>query len=157
MPIGMITLVVVAVLVYFGVAQRVLDRMGLTDRVALLFIAASVFGSYLPAIPLTDTRAINVGGGLVTIALSLYLLFRADTARERSRAIIATIIAAAAIYGAMKILPTEPTFSLFLDPMYIFALLAGGDLFGIWGVLLAVPVAAVLKVLVRFAFYHLVD
>lgn len=125
MPIGMITLVVVAVLVYFGVAQRVLDRMGLTDRVALLFIAAMFFGSYLPDIPLTETLAINVGGGLVPIALSLYLLFRADTARERSRAIIATIIAAAAIYGAMKILPTEPTFSLFLDPMYIFALLAG--------------------------------
>jgi len=41
--------------------------------------------------------------------------------------------------------------------MVIFALLAGGELFGIWGVLLAVPVAAVLKVLVRFAFYHLVD
>ncbi|MFY9604698.1 MAG: DUF1614 domain-containing protein, partial [bacterium] len=94
MPIGMITLVVVAVLVYFGVAQRVLDRMGLTDRVALLFIAAMFFGSYLPDIPLTETLAINVGGGLVPIALSLYLLFRADTARERSRAIIATIIGA---------------------------------------------------------------
>ncbi|NLW44956.1 MAG: AI-2E family transporter [Syntrophomonadaceae bacterium] len=39
----------------------------------------------------------------------------------------------------------------------IFALLAGGELFGIWGILLAVPVAAVLRVLIRFAFYHLVD
>lgn len=39
----------------------------------------------------------------------------------------------------------------------IFALLAGGELFGIWGILLAVPAAAVLKVLVKFAFYHLVD
>ncbi|MGE5543840.1 MAG: AI-2E family transporter, partial [Bacillota bacterium] len=41
--------------------------------------------------------------------------------------------------------------------MVIFALLSGGELFGIWGILLAVPVTAVLKVLVRFAFYHLVD
>ncbi len=125
MPIGMITLVVVAVLVYFGVAQRVLDRMGLTDRAALLFIAAMFFGSYLPDIPLTGTLAINIGGGIVPIALALYLLVRADTARERNRAIIATIIAAAAIYGTMKILPVEPIYSILLDPMYIFALLAG--------------------------------
>jgi predicted PurR-regulated permease PerM len=41
--------------------------------------------------------------------------------------------------------------------LVIFALLAGGELFGIWGILLAVPVVAVLKVLVKFAFYHLVD
>ncbi len=39
----------------------------------------------------------------------------------------------------------------------IFALLSGGELFGIWGILLAVPVAAVLKVLIKFAFYQVVD
>ncbi|HHY36969.1 MAG TPA: DUF1614 domain-containing protein [Firmicutes bacterium] len=125
MPIGMITLVVVAVLIYFGVAQRVLDRMGLTDRAALLFLAAMFFGSYIPDIPLTRSLAINIGGGLVPVVLALYLLARADTGRERSRAIIATLISAAAIYGTMKILPPEPTYAQFLDPMYIFALLAG--------------------------------
>ena len=41
--------------------------------------------------------------------------------------------------------------------LVIFVLLSGGELFGIWGILLAVPVVAVLKVLVRHAFYHLVD
>ncbi|MCP4236701.1 MAG: AI-2E family transporter, partial [Aestuariibacter sp.] len=39
-----------------------------------------------------------------------------------------------------------------LHPVWIiFALLAGGTLFGFTGVLLAVPVAAVIGVLVRFA------
>lgn len=41
--------------------------------------------------------------------------------------------------------------------LVIFALLSGGELFGIWGILLAVPVVAVMKVLVKFAFYRLVD
>ena len=36
----------------------------------------------------------------------------------------------------------------------IFALLAGGALFGFLGVLLAVPVAAVIGVLTRFALEH---
>ncbi len=125
MPIGMITLIVVAVLIYFGVVQRVLDRMRLTDRTALLFIAAMFFGSYLPNIPLTSTLAINIGGGIVPGVLSVYLIIKAETAPEKSRAIIATLISAAAIYGAMKILPTEPTYSMFLDPMILFALLAG--------------------------------
>lgn len=40
--------------------------------------------------------------------------------------------------------------------MVVFVLLAGGHLFGIWGMLLAVPVAAVLKVLIRFIFLKLV-
>ena len=83
MPIGMITLIVVAVLVYFGVVQRVLDRMRLTDRSALLFIAAMFFGSYLPDIPLTSTPAINIGGGVVPIVLSVYLIIKADSSQEK--------------------------------------------------------------------------
>ena len=39
MSTGMLVLTVVAVLVFFGVAQRVLDRMRLTDRQALLLVA----------------------------------------------------------------------------------------------------------------------
>jgi uncharacterized membrane protein len=125
MPAGMITLLVVAVLIYFGVAERVLDRMGLTDRVAFLFIAAMFIGGLLPDIQLTDTLGINIGGGLVPMILAIYLLFRADTQREKVRAVTATVIAAIAIYGTMKILPTEPTFNTLLDPMYLFALTAG--------------------------------
>lgn len=45
-----------------------------------------------------------------------------------------------------------------LHPLLIvFALLAGGQLLGIWGMLLAVPVTGVLKVVLNFAFYKLVE
>jgi predicted PurR-regulated permease PerM len=36
----------------------------------------------------------------------------------------------------------------------IFAVAAGGQLFGFFGILLALPAAAVLSVLVRFAFHR---
>jgi predicted PurR-regulated permease PerM len=39
----------------------------------------------------------------------------------------------------------------------IFALLAGGHLYGLWGVLLAVPVAAVLRLLLRRLYLYLVE
>lgn len=39
--------------------------------------------------------------------------------------------------------------------LVIFALLAGGHLYGVWGVLLAIPVAAILRLLLRYAYRHL--
>ena len=44
MPAGMTILVVVAALIYFGVAQRMLDKMRLTDTQALLFIGLMSHG-----------------------------------------------------------------------------------------------------------------
>ena len=52
MSTGMLVLTVVAVLVFFGVAQRVLDRMRLTDRQALLLVAAMFVGPPLPNVEL---------------------------------------------------------------------------------------------------------
>ena len=47
LPVGTIALLVVTVLVYFGLAQRLLDRMRLNDRTTLLIIGAMV-RTYLP-------------------------------------------------------------------------------------------------------------
>lgn len=71
MPIGMIALLVIGVLVYFGLAQRILDRMRLTDKQALLFIAAIVAGSFIdiPIMSAPTTVTINVGGGVTAGAI----------------------------------------------------------------------------------------
>ncbi len=98
MTIGMLVLVAVAIAIYLGAAQRVLDRLRLTDRAALLFVGAMVVGGFLPDIPLSDNVSINIGGALIPLAF--------------------------AVYAAMKILPTEPTYNRFLDPFYIFSIIA---------------------------------
>lgn len=47
--------------------------------------------------------------------------------------------------------------SVGLHPLWIvFALLAGAEIYGIWGMLLAVPVAAVLRVIIRYIYLRLV-
>lgn len=126
MPIGMITLLVVGVLVYFGVAHRILDRMRLTDKQALLFIAAVIIGSFID-IPIIRTPvevSINVGGALLPAILSIWLIIKADETAERVRAILASILVAAAISLGSRFLPYEPE-NMFLDPKIIYGISAG--------------------------------
>lgn len=125
MPVGMIILLITAVLIFLGLGQRVLDRLRLTDRTALLFIGAMLVGGFLPDIPLMGNVAINIGGAVIPLILVVYLIARAGTVKERTRAIIAALVTGGAVYGASKFLPTEPTYYLLLDPIYFFALIAG--------------------------------
>ena len=53
MSIGLILLIIVGLLVAFGVAQRVLDRLRLTDRQALLFVGLLFVGGLIPDIPIS--------------------------------------------------------------------------------------------------------
>ncbi len=124
MPIGPITLTIVAVLIFFGLAQRVLDRMRLTDKAAFLFIGAMFFGAFLPDIPLGGNLAINIGGGLVPLILVGYLFIKAGTAKEKIRAVIASLVAGAAVYGVERFMPEEPG-QMFIDPLYMYAIVAG--------------------------------
>jgi uncharacterized membrane protein len=126
MPFGMIALVVVAVLIYFGVAQRILDRMRLTDKQALLFIAAVIAGSFIN-IPLLKSPlelSINLGGALLPFLLSVWLIAKADETSEKIRAVIASILVAVTVYLGSRFLPYEPE-SMFLDPKLIYGLSAG--------------------------------
>lgn len=125
MPVGMIILLVISILVFLGLAQRVLDRLQLTDRAALLFIGAMIIGGFLPALPLTTNTSINIGGGIIPIILVIYLFLKAGTRAEKSRAVLAILITTVVVYGVLKIFPVEPTYAFLLDPLYIVALVAG--------------------------------
>ena len=127
MPTGMILLLIVAALIYFGAAQRVLDRMRLTDSQALLFIGLMIGGSFID-IPLYRGVAevsINVGGAIVPLGLAIYLLIRADTARERVRGIAASLVTAAVIYGISQFFTFDPPGRGIIDPIWLFSIVAG--------------------------------
>ncbi len=124
MNAGMVLLLVVAILIYFGLAQRALDRLRLSDRAALLFLASMIVGGFLPDIPLFAGVSINIGGGIVPLVLVFYLWSKAEKA-EINRSIVALLITALVVYAATKLMPLEPTHNLFLDPLYIIAIIAG--------------------------------
>lgn len=121
-PAGMIALVVVSILIYFGVAHRVLDRMRLSDKSALAVIAAIIVGSFID-IPLGPRVTINVGGSIAVI-LALYVLLGAGTGYEKIRAIIAAAVTALALFIAGRYLGAEPE-QIFIDPVYLYPLIAG--------------------------------
>ncbi|MDT8901198.1 DUF1614 domain-containing protein [Anaeroselena agilis] len=126
LPVGMILLLVVGVLVYFGLAQRLLDRMRLTDKQALLFIGAIVVGSFvdIPLMRAPSELSVNLGGALIPAVFSLWLLATADETAERVRAIIASVLVAGAVMLGSLYLPYEPE-NMFLDPKLIYGIAAG--------------------------------
>ncbi|MCL2544998.1 MAG: DUF1614 domain-containing protein [Clostridia bacterium] len=123
MSVGMVALSVLALLILFGVAQRVLDRMHLTDRQALLLVAAIFVGGLIPDIPLGRV-SVNVGGALIPLAVCAYVLMKAGTGKERGRALIGSAVTGVAVYLLGRFLPNEPE-TIGFDPNYIYGLAAG--------------------------------
>ncbi len=126
MPWGLLLLFALAAIIFFGLAERVLDRMRLTDIQALVFIGLMIAGSYIE-IPFFRGSSLNVGGALVPLGLVIYLLSRAGTPRERWRAVIAAVITGIAVLAVGMLMPNAPhTGSMMLiDPVWLFGITAG--------------------------------
>lgn len=121
-PVGLISLVIVSILIYFGIAHRVLDKMRLSDKAALAVIAAIIVGSFID-VPLGSRVTINIGGS-IAIILAIYVWLGAGTAWEKVRSLIAAIVTGLALYLAARYLGAEPE-DIFIDTIYIYPLIAG--------------------------------
>lgn len=155
MSVGMILLTVTAILVFFGVAQRVLDKLYLTDRAALLLIALMFFGTLLPSVTIGRV-VISLGGAVIPLGICLYLLIRADTGREKARALLGAAITAGAVYLIGVLMPEEPE-AIVVDPMFLYGIAGGvvayalgrsrraAFICGVLGVLLADTAVAVMN------------
>lgn len=119
---GMLVLTLLAVGVFCGLLQRVLDRMYLTDRQALLLIGIMLIGTFIPNIHL-GKLALNVGG-MIPAAICIYLMVKADTAKERLRSIVGCMITAAAILALSMLMPAEAEQMPF-DPMWVYGVVGG--------------------------------
>ncbi len=124
MSIGMILLIIVGILILLGVGQRVLDKLRLNDKLALLFIALMIGLGFVPDIRVTDVFAFNLGGAVVPLALCVYLFIRADTGWERARSLLAALVTGVAIYCIGVFTPDEPE-TITVDPSILYGLAAG--------------------------------
>lgn len=121
-PLGMLALLVLSILIYFGIGHRVLDRMRLSDRAALAVIAAIVVGSFID-VPVNDRLIINLGG-LVPVGLAFYVLAGAGKTYEWMRAILAAVVTAAVLFFLGRVLGADPE-DMFIDSLYIYPMVAG--------------------------------
>lgn len=125
MPIGVLLLSILTIIILFGFAHTVLDRMRLNDKTAVFFIIAMIIGTFIPNIPLGSKISINIGGALIPIALSLYLFIKAGTAKEKTRAILASVISAAVIVFISRFFTGEEYATIFSDPFLIYGVVGG--------------------------------
>ena len=126
LPVGTVVLAVLAILIFTGVLHRVLDRMRLSDRAALLIILAMAAGSYLD---FTLLRApvrvtVNVGGALVPLAVAVWLVATADRRDEQVRAVVGVISAGLVIWALAKAMSPEEQW-MRVSPVFIYGLAAG--------------------------------
>ena len=125
MSIGMILLIIVAVLIFSGLAHRVLDRLRLSDKAAIAIIIGIIVSTiFIPDIYITKNISFNIGGFVIPVGLAIYLFIKAETGKEKGRAIIAAIITGVAIYLVQRyVLPAEPE-AQNIEPNYVYAILA---------------------------------
>lgn len=126
MPVGTIILLIAVALIYFGLAHRILDRMRLSDKAALFFLVSMILGSFID-IPILRRPAdlrINVGGGIVPIVLSGYLVGTSDSPREKIRAVIAALVTGGVIFAFAKLLPKNEL-EFFVEPTYLYGAVGG--------------------------------
>lgn len=124
MSIGMILLVALSLLILFGILQRVLDRMALSDRQALVCVAAIFIGGWLPELSF-GLITLNLGGAVVPAIVCIYLFLHAGTNKERIRAVIASVLTAAAVFAITRVFPSDPLVMPMIDPMILYGI-AGG-------------------------------
>lgn len=123
MSAGMLILTLTAVLVFFGIAQRVLDRMRLTDRQALVLVAVMFVGTLLPNVTLGRVSA-SLGGAVIPLGVCIYLLIGAERGLEVARALIGAVLTAAAVYALSIFLPDEPE-QLWIEPTLLYGMSGG--------------------------------
>ena len=126
LPIGSIVLIVLAILVFFGVLHRVLDRMRLTDRAALVVVLATAAGTFFDINLVQGTVPVkaNVGGALVPLAVVIWLVATSDEAHEKARSVVSVVVTGLVVWGLTKVMNPDEQF-MRISPMIVFGLSAG--------------------------------
>ena len=85
MTIGLVILGIVAILIFFGVAEKFFRKIGMSNPLAFLLVLALVIGAVVPNIRIGSSFEMNVSGFLIPIVLvvlfSAMIGFNSDLAR----------------------------------------------------------------------------
>lgn len=149
-----------------GLARETDDMLGafLRGQLLVMFALAVIYSVGLGLVGVQFAIAIGVVAGLVSFVPYLGFIFGIGLASLtvalepeplwKLVGVVATFSIAQVLEGSL-LTPKLVGDRIGLHPvLIIFAVAAGGQLFGFFGILLALPAAAVLSVLARFAFHR---
>lgn len=107
MTIGLILLAILAILIFFGLAERFFRQLGINNWLAFLFVLALVIGAIVPNITIGKVFSLNVGGFLVPLVIMTVLMLIMKSGSEILRGILGIIsVASVAVATRMLIEPT---------------------------------------------------
>lgn len=124
MSVSLIIITILILLIMFGAGQKVLDNMRLNDKEALIILVAICIGILIPPIWIGEYFCFSIGGFLIPLAISIYLLISCGWSRDLLRTFFGTIIIGGIIYGLQWIMPADPE-SVIIDNMYLYGIVAG--------------------------------
>lgn len=122
---GIIILVAISILIFLGLAHRVLDQLYLSDRGGLIFIGALIVGSFID-IPVWRDPSItlNLGGGVLPIVLAIYVLAKAGSGKEWLRSVIGVVITTGVLYAVNRLYQFDTNTGI-IEPQFLWAVIAG--------------------------------
>ncbi|MEM7282420.1 MAG: AI-2E family transporter [Pseudomonadota bacterium] len=136
----------------------------LRGQVSVMLALATIYSTGLAIIGLDNALAIGVIAGLVSfvpylgLVVGIVLAGLAAIVQTQSVLIVLLVVlvfVVGQLVEGMFLTPKLVGDKIGLHPvLVIFAVMAGGQLFGFFGILLALPIASVLSVVVRFAYEH---
>ena len=124
MSISLSIISIIILLIMFGAGQRILDGLRLSDNEALVILVLICIGLVIPPIWIGKYFCFSIGGFLIPMALSVYLLVSCGWSRDLLRAFLGTVIVAGLIYGLEWLLPAEPE-NVIIYNMFVYGVVAG--------------------------------
>jgi uncharacterized membrane protein len=122
---GIILLVGVSILIFLGLAHRILDQLYLSDRGGLIFIGAMIVGSFIDiTVWRNPTVTLNIGGGILPVALAIYVLSKAGSGKEWLHSIVGIVLTAGVLYGVNRLYNFD-TANGIIEPQFLWAIIAG--------------------------------
>ena len=125
MSLSVFIITAIIILIMFGAGQRILDRMRLTDRWALVILSSIVIGIIIPPIKLTSNFSFSIGGFLIPLGLSIYLMIKAGWSKDLLRAVLGSLLTAALIILLQAIMPAQTPEDIVIDNTFLYGIIAG--------------------------------
>lgn len=125
MSLSVFIITALIILIMFGAGQRILDRMRLSDRWALIILAAIIIGIILPPIKITENFSFSIGGFLIPVGVCVYLMIKAGWSKDLLRAIIGTNLTAVLIILLQILMPATTPQDIVVDNTYLYGIIAG--------------------------------
>lgn len=125
MSFGLVVLTVILITLMCGAGQRILDKMRLNDKWALILVLAMVVGILIPPIKITSNFSFSIGGFLIPFGICIYMLIANGLNFDLFRAIMGIIITAGLILLAQWLLPSKTPEDIVVDITIIYGIIAG--------------------------------